>query len=264
MEKKKVTFYYIGAFLVFFLLYHAAEYFAMFVYQPIIFLGFHISFLLAAYILGKVQHKNGFKTWGLQGRKFLWVDLVVGGILGFLLYMIPFLICLAIGIEIIISFPSFSEFWEVGVFMFFGLFFSSISEDILTRGVLYGWFQKSLHPITLVLFSSLIFYLNHIYRLNEGLSTFFYLFLLGIILYMTILITKRLWLSVMMHWIGNCTFYATHQIIQVKEVHANFGFNHMFICTEMVFIMILSIILIFKYQKVKRPEKTLSGGKEMA
>lgn len=264
MEKKKETFYFIGAFLVFFLLYHAAEYFALFNFYPTIFLGIQFVFLIAAFLLGKISHKNGLNTWGLQNRKNLWVDLGVGGAFGFLLYMIPFLICLAIGIEIIIFFPSFIDFWQMGGLMFFGMFFSSLSEDILTRGLIYAWFRKRLHPVIILIFSSVIFYLNHIYRLTDGISTFLYIFLLGVILYMTILITHRLWMCVMMHWVGNCTFFATHQIIQVKEVHPSFGFNQMFIYTEVVFIMILGLILVFKCQKSKQLDKSLRKGKELA
>jgi membrane protease YdiL (CAAX protease family) len=240
--------YFFLAFLLFFFFYHAAEYFVVFTYQPILFFGCQIAFLLAAFLLGKRKYPNGFKTWGLYGGNNLGIELGIGAILGFLLYFTPFVICLSLGLERIQSLPSFTEFFQLGGIMFFGLFFSSLSEDILTRGVIFARFRNRLNPIFLVFLSSIVYYLNHIYRYFDGFETFLYLFLLGVILYLVILLTNRLWMTVMIHWVGNSTFYATHQLIQVYPVSTSFGFNQMLIATELVFIFVLSLIYYFKSQ----------------
>src|SRR5689334_22138391 len=98
----------ISGFAVLFCLYHAAEYMIVFKNSPAGFLGLQVLFFVAAWIIGRVQTGTGFNAWGLDTRKGLLRPLLAGILLGIVLYGSTLLISIALGLEKIISIPSFS------------------------------------------------------------------------------------------------------------------------------------------------------------
>lgn len=93
----------------------------------------------------------------------------------------------------------------------------SIAEDILTRGYLFGHL-KFMKPLGWIVLSAIIYVLNHIWRLNDGLAVLTYLFILGIVLAFTVTLTKSLWLAFGIHWGANIAFESSNSIIQTKTI----------------------------------------------
>ncbi|MBK6634902.1 MAG: CPBP family intramembrane metalloprotease [Chitinophagaceae bacterium] len=93
----------------------------------------------------------------------------------------------------------------------------SIAEDILTRGYLYGHL-KFMKPLGWILLSAIIYVLNHIWRLNDGLPVLTYLFILGIVLAFAVWLTKSLWLAFGIHWGANIAFESSNSIIHTKAL----------------------------------------------
>lgn len=244
MINKKTSF--VLGFITLFLLYHAAEYMIMFQNSALGFLGFQSIFFVFAFYIGKLQFGEGLSAWGLRFSKNFYQSLFWGIIMGIILYGSTFLISMLSDSEKISHIPTFKQAAIPAGLFIFGNFFSSFSEDILTRGYIQKHL-KFLNPIMILALSASIYLLNHIYRLTDGIETYMYLFSLGIIFCMPLLITGKLWFTGGMHWAGNVTFYLTHEIIKTEAGSNSISPN--IILTAMI--CILFPIIYFMNLKLK-------------
>lgn len=192
------------------------------------FLGGQALFFIAAGLLGLWYRGNGLKAWGLPFTRAAWGSLLTGILLGVLLYAVPFFVGLAFGIEKVIRVPGGSDILKATLPFAFGVLFSSISEDVLTRGLPYAHFHQKLKVPVLVLLSAAVYLLNHIYRLDDGPAALLYLFLLGVVYMIPVVYTGNLWLTGGMHWAGNVFFFVTHGVIQSEEGNPHFSSNYLF------------------------------------
>jgi len=213
-------------FIILFALYHAAEYLILFKNNAIGFLIVQCIFFAAAYFLGRWYSGNGLSAWGLplRGKKFF----LVGIGYGILIYAIPYLVSIFIGVDRITEIPDWIRAAKASVPFAFGVLFSSFSEDVLTRGLIYTHLRDELKPVWLVILSALVYVLNHIYRLGDGIESLLYLFLLGIIFFIPLLRTKNLWLTGFMHWSGNTFFFISHNVIQTESNNDLITSNYLF------------------------------------
>ncbi|MGN6395669.1 MAG: CPBP family glutamic-type intramembrane protease [Mucilaginibacter sp.] len=225
-----------AGFVILFALYHAAEY--MIVFQNSIggFFGFQLLFFIAAHIIAGKQGGKGLNSWGLNLRPFPLKPILKGILTGIALYAVTWLINLAIGSEEIVSIPSFKTLLIAASPFVFGVIFSSLSEDILTRGYLYFHLKQKLSRPLFILLSATIFLLNHIYKLDKGLEAWLYLFLLGILLVIPLLTTKQLWFTTAMHWAGNAFFYISHGMVKTVSAPGGIPANYVFCLVIILFI----------------------------
>jgi len=205
------------SFVVLFILYHLAEYMILFKNNIAGFFIFQFLFFFSAWILGNWNQKNGFFFWGLSLRKLKAKYLLIGIGLGIILYAIPLIISISIGVEFIAKVPPWNDILKASLPFSFGVIFSSFSEDILTRGTVLGFFKNKVKPFWIVLISATLYLLNHIYRLNDGFDTLSYIFLLGVLFMIPLILTKNLWITGFMHWSGNTFFFVTHNVIQMDS-----------------------------------------------
>lgn len=244
----------ITGFLVLFLIYHAAEYMIVFRNSAAGFLGFQVLFFIVAGLIAKLQGGKGIREWGMGISKSLPLHLITGMLMGIVLYGSVWLISILTGSEKIDTIPPFSEMaMPLGLFVF-GNFFSSFSEDILTRGYIRRHFVNRLSPLILILFSALVYLFNHIYRLNDGWITWFYLFSLGILYMVPLMLTEKLWYTGGMHWAGNCFFYFSHELINNKSVES--GFNPNIILGVMALLLIPVNYLLIKRLGLRKQKTT--------
>jgi membrane protease YdiL (CAAX protease family) len=241
-------------FVLLFALYHAAEYFVLFTYNPVGFLSFQAAFFIAAWLLAKWQGFSGLAAWGLDNKQGWLKSLFIGMCMGLLLYGGTFAVSLWLGSETIIQVPAFSAVWPQLALFSLGTFFSSFSEDVLTRGYIHKHFAHKLSASAFIFVSSTIYLLNHIYRLADGLETYLYIFLLGVLFAIPLLYTKRLWFTGGMHWIGNITFFYTHSIINVKE-GGSLSPNSIFIGCILILIPIIILTLLFNKSALRYKHK---------
>ncbi|WP_431212629.1 CPBP family intramembrane glutamic endopeptidase [Puia sp. P3] len=99
-----------------------------------------------------------------------------------------------------------------------GVFLSSCSEDILTRGYIYFHLKERIGNLPVILVSALVYWLNHIYKLGTGPGNWIYIILLGVIFMIPVMITRSLWFTTAMHWAGNSVFFVTHQAIDTETL----------------------------------------------
>ena len=234
------------SFILLFLLYHTAEYMIRFKNNIPFFFTFQILFFITAIILGKWYSGSGLAAWGLPFSKRIWISIILGVLLGVLLYSVPYCLALIFGIEKIIYFPPTPVLLKNSLPFAIGVLFTSLSEDILTRGLIFAHFEK-LKPLFLAILSASIYLLNHIYRLNGGWDVLLYIFLLGIIFIIPVLNSKNLWITGAMHWAGNLFFYIGHEVIKVQEKDGFLGYNYLFsICISLMIPLIWMITRKFK------------------
>ncbi len=223
-------------------LYHIAEYMIMFKNNIPLFFTFQILFFITALILGRWYSGNGLTAWGLPFSKKILKNIVLGLFLGTLLYGIPYGLALLLGFEKINTFPSISTILKISLPFALGVLFTSFSEDILTRSLIFFHFKGKINPILLVLISATIYLLNHIYRLNKGFDVLLYIFFLGIIFMIPLLNTKTLWMTGAMHWAGNVFFFISHEVIQVQESDNLFSYNYLFSICLLIMIPLLWMV----------------------
>jgi len=202
---------------VLFVLYHSAEYMILFKNHIGGFFIFQFLFFLSAWILGNWIQKNGFDCWALSFSKLKIKHFLIGLILGIILYAVPYLISISLGIEFISKIPPWNDLLKSGIPFSIGVIFSSFSEDILTRATVFRLLNNKVKTGWIIFISSMLYLLNHIYRLNDGLDTLAYIFLLGVLFIIPLIITKSLWITGFMHWSGNTFFFVSHNIIQTDS-----------------------------------------------
>jgi uncharacterized protein len=230
------------SFAILFLLYHLAEFLILFKKSTLGFLIFQLLFFTAAYILGNWSNKTGLSFWGLPFSKKILKYSLIGIPLGIVLYAITFLSSLVLGVEFITGMPDLTAVIETSLPFILGVIFSSFSEDILTRGIVFRLLKDRLKNVWIILISSGIYLLNHIYRLNDGYDTLLYIFLLGIVLIIPLIYTKNLWVTGFMHWTGNCFFFVTNNAIQTDTNISLIKPNLLFAFWIMLYIPIVWLI----------------------
>src|SRR4051812_12237519 len=130
-------FRFIIGFFILFALYHAAEYMILSKNNAGGFLAFQIMFFIAAWMIGRWHFKEGLAAWGLSVKKHFVAQLLFGMMMGIILYGLTYFVNLATGVEVKVSLPQYSAITGSLLLFIFGNFFSSFSEDVLTRGYLF-------------------------------------------------------------------------------------------------------------------------------
>ncbi|QAA80544.1 CPBP family intramembrane metalloprotease [Aequorivita sp. H23M31] len=211
-----------------FVVYHCAEFMIVFKNSTVGFLGFQILFFLLAWIFGNWYSGKGLATWGLPFKIKAFRFFALGIPMGIFLYAIPYIISLSANFEKVIEIPNFGTAVILGIPFTLGVLLSSFSEDILTRGIIYQQFHAKIKHYWLIIFSALIYLLNHIYRLTDGPESWFYIFMLGIVFIIPVITTKTLWFTGAMHWAGNVFFFVTHNVIQTNTIPGILSPNYLF------------------------------------
>jgi membrane protease YdiL (CAAX protease family) len=238
MNNKIVKF--LAGFIALFVLYHGAEWFVLKSYNPSVFLVFQMCFFIVAYLLARWQGFKGLSSWALKPSAGWFLQWITGMAMGIGLYSISFYVAALINGNMPLQLPATSLYIKPLLLFALGSFLSSLSEDILTRGYLFRHIRPILPSGLFIGFSAIIYLLNHIYRLGDGLETILYLLLLGILFAIPLIYSERLWYTAGIHWMGNLTFYFTHQVIQSPE-----GINS--VSPNFVFILCILFILPLQY-----------------
>jgi uncharacterized protein len=212
MSTKRVVSFVLG-FLVLFIIYHFPEFFSVFWIMA----TFKIGFLIVAFILSRLQGWKGLGGYGL-GFTQKWVsNLSKGLLIGLFFFSLSVFGSIKLGYEEITEISSLKSIISQLPMILLMTAIPSIAEDILTRGYLYAHL-KFMKPFAWILLSSVVYVLNHIWRLNDGPAVLTYLFILGIVLAFAVWINKSLWLAFGIHWGANIAFESSHSIIQKRDL----------------------------------------------
>jgi len=222
MKKLPVAKAIIG-FIALFACYHAAEYMMLFQNSPAGFLGLSIVFFIVAWLAAKWQGLPGLSAWGMVFQKKSLGQLATGLAVGIIVYTLYTFSSYLLDLDRIKEIPPASVFISQFFLFAFGTFFSSLSEDVLTRGYLYRFFNGKMNSYVLILFSSLVYLFNHIYRLSEGPAFWSYILIIGIFLMLAMVRTGNIWFTLGLHWAGNIIYHTTHSVMHTVNGQGKFS-----------------------------------------
>jgi membrane protease YdiL (CAAX protease family) len=206
----------IAGFLLLFACYHAAEYCMLYRNSSWGFLLLSLLFFAVAFFIARWQGDKDLRQWGLTIRKTFPSFLLTGLLTGLAVSSCMALTCLALNIEVISFVPSLPQFLTQAALLTFGCAFSSLTEDVLTRGYLYRHFKNKWSKPALVLLSALVYAINHIHRLNEPVY-FLYALVLGVQLMLPLVITRNIWYTFGVHWAGNIVYHLTNSVMHTTD-----------------------------------------------
>lgn len=233
---QKAIFSFITGFLILFFVYHFPEFFSAFWIMA----TFKIGFLVIAFIVASVQGK-GLSGYGL-GFKSTWAANLLKGLLtGILFFALSVYISVKLGYEGVTEIASFKTIINQLPMLLLMTAIPSIAEDILTRGYLYAHL-KFMKPLGWVVLSSVVYVLNHIWRLQDGPAVLTYLFILGVVLAVAVWVTKSLWLAFGIHWGANITFESTNSFVHTKTLVQHEGPTWLLAASWTLLLAILAIL----------------------
>ena len=238
----------IAGFIILFCCYHAAEYMMLFKNSSDGFLLLSFVFFIVAWLVAKWQGLEGLSAWGIVANRKAWKQLGMGLLAGGIVYGVYFLTSLALDIDRIKEVPPPGAFISQFLLFTLGTFFSSLSEDVFIRGYLYRYLHGKIHPYSLIALSSLVYLLNHIYRLGDGPGFWFYIFIIGVFLMLAMVRTGNIWLTLGLHWAGNIVYHTTHSVMHTEAGKGNFPGNTLYILFLLLLIPVTYFISKHKNQ----------------
>jgi len=206
----------VTGFNVLFLCYHSAEYMILSQNSAVGFLFLSALFFVLAFLFAKWQGDKNLEPWGLTLQKLLSVYLIRGLLAGLVVSGLSFLACFVLHIEVISFVPPLKDFLPGAALLIFGSAFSSLTEDVLTRGYVYRHTKNKVSRQYVVFLSAIIYVLNHVHRLNEPIYLL-YVFVLGLALVLPLLITGNIWYTLGVHWAGNIVYHLTSNVMHTSS-----------------------------------------------
>lgn len=201
---------------------------------------FKIGFLFVAFFVAKIQGLHGFGGYGLSLRPSGMSTLFRGLAIGLLFFLLPFFLSIFLNFEYIIDTDTAHHAIRQFPVILLMTFVPSLAEDILTRGYLFGHF-KFLKPSVWVLISTIIYVLNHIWRLDDGAAVLSYLTFLGIALAIAVLNAQSLWLAFGIHWGANIAYEVSNAFIHTKQIAQHDGATWLLAASWCILAIILGI-----------------------
>jgi uncharacterized protein len=209
-------------FMALFTCYHAAEYMVLYMNSPFCFLGLSMLFFIMAWAVARWQGYRGLSAWGMSFKRKNLIFLLAGLLAGLAANIISFLVSLALHKEMVSFVPGLHQFLPQASLLIFGCAFSSLTEDVLTRGYLYRHLTGRVSTGLLVLISSFVYVLNHVHRLDEPVYLLF-LFIVGIQLMIPLVICRNIWYTLGIHWARNIVYHVTNNVMHTETTAASHG-----------------------------------------
>ncbi|MFJ5714570.1 CPBP family intramembrane glutamic endopeptidase [Neobacillus sp. NPDC093127] len=202
-------------FIVLFAVYHASEIVGN---NPVLILSCFLFFFVVAQIVAKLLGENGISSFGMQRHKGASRNLLIGYLLGFLFYSGSMIVSIMTGKIVFEGIFSIQQIVLPLLGMIFLTFLSSASEDILTRGYVFKYLSPKISMRALVVVSSIVYVLNHIWRINDGYTQWIMLFLMGLTYAIPFAITRSLWFTIGCHWGWNTVSLFKGQIGHMSDL----------------------------------------------
>jgi len=176
-----------------------------------------LVFVIASFIVIKIQKHEGFAAYGLfQFRKYKF-NLLKGILLGFVFAVFANFISVWLKWNTFSTNFSFAQIIIQTLIFAIGTLLPSLAEDILTRGYLFAHWNKGWSKNLFVFISALVFALNHIFRLTHA-DVMIYIFILGLLLAWCLVYTRSLWLTLGIHWGSNIAYQFFANVISLKTL----------------------------------------------
>ena len=136
------------------------------------------------------------------------------------------------------------------LWVLFTNFPAAAGEDLITRGYLWRFMQSS-PLLVFMLFSALIYTLNHIIRLlTRPITDWYHLPFLGLTLAYALYQTGSLWFVIGLHQSGNVTYYLMQQMMEITNTRNTKKRILFGILSEMIILLVVILVIQFVYKAV--------------
>lgn len=223
-------------------------------------LSYFLGTIFILYIFITYQYKEKFKDLGFQSLKI--IDVCRGLMIGFIVMFSGFCILLLNKQLKIISINF--NLYEI-LLSSLSFLCVSFTEEVFIRGFILGNLLKSTNKFFALIISSIIFSLMHSFNPNMDSLSYINLFLVGILLGISYVITKNLWFPIALHFSWNF-FQGTvfgfnvsglkaYSIIQQENLSNNllngglFGFEGSILSTILLLLFIPIIYYLYKNER---------------
>ena len=208
-RKKKI----IAAFICIWLVYQAADAMIHFYNAVIPFLLLMATCTAVAWWWGKTLWKDAAKAYGLVCNSLGVKHLLLGFALAVLMRFLHLVVSIKTGKSALSTVPSWQVLLPYLPLVIAGTLLPSLAEDLLTR----AFVMRALgYKIPVLLASTVVYVLNHTYRLGSGPEVWCYLAVTGVVLAWPLLFTRSLWFTLGLHW-GINAFYRLSQDVLLLQ-----------------------------------------------
>jgi len=202
--------------------------------------------LIAHWVL-RWQGESGLSALGLTITSYSGMQLLAGLVIQGVVSMLAFEGSYGLGITRVTYMPALPELILNSFIFAIGTFLPSLAEDILTRGYLYRYWGQRVSPRIFVIGSTILYVLNHIYRLQNGPATWFFLTVVGISLAIPLAISRSLWLTLGLHWSNNFVYRLTNDVLHTDDVS---GISSTWLLTGLILVMSILLPRLMEYLRL--------------
>lgn len=225
-------------FILLFAIYHATE-IGVIASNPVLILICFLLFFYNARLVAKFLGEKGISSFGMQRHKGGIRNLVIGYLLGLIFYGGSMIVSVLTGK---IEFTGIFSIQQI-VLPLLGIivltFLSSASEDLLTRGYVFKYLPGNFSVSALVIISSVVYVLNHIWRIGDGYTQWVMLSIMGLTYAIPFAATKSLWFTIGCHWGWNTVSLFKNQIGNMSD------FKIIDNTTDWTYIVAMAFFLVF-------------------
>lgn len=172
----------------------------------------------AAGLVARWQNNSGLASYGMGLHAGWWQNYLFGVGLGLIIQTILEYIGIRFGVRHASNFHFSWRTLAAGIlWVLFTNFPAAAGEDLITRGYLWRFMQTS-PLLVFVLFSSLLYTLNHLIRLlTRPVTDWYHLPFLGITLAYALYQTGSLWFVIGLHQSGNVIYHLMNQMMDINN-----------------------------------------------
>ncbi|CAG9606961.1 CPBP family intramembrane glutamic endopeptidase [Pseudoneobacillus rhizosphaerae] len=222
-----------------------------------------IFFFIVAHIVSKLMGEKGLSAFGMYRHKSAFKNLSTGFLLGILFYSGSFIVSVMKGEIYFGGFFSIQQMILPLLGIILITFFSSASEDMLTRGYVFKYLPKKFSPQLLVGISSVIYVLNHIWRIDDGYTQWIMLLLMGLTYAIPFAVTGSLWFTIGCHWGWNTVSLFKSQIGNMSDLRIiDHTTDWTYIFTMVIFLLFVTIYSMSVLKKQTEYERKLTSKKD--
>ncbi len=183
-----------------------------------LFLGLMALVPCVAYTMARLQGRDGLRETGLAPGRGGAGRLAIGLGLGLVVYFSSFALSLALGLEQVIAVPPAAAVLKQAAIFAAGVFLPSLAEDIVTRAYIYAHWPPKYSSTAFIIFSAMVYVLNHVHKLTNGPAILVYLLVTGISLAIPLVVTRSLWYTLGVHWACNIVYRITTDVAPTKTI----------------------------------------------
>jgi hypothetical protein len=174
--------------------------------SPAVYVAVYLSFFLVAHVWGHFSGVGGLRGYGFFRHAGWGRNVALGFAAGLLFQGLGYAAEWGLGGFRVEGFIAPGPLVSLLAMAAFGMFLSSATDDILIRGYLFRHLSPYLSRRALILGTSGVYVLNHVFYAELTPLFCLRLLLLGLVLAYALARTGSLWLAIGLHWGGNVMY----------------------------------------------------------